>query len=182
MERGLGSVMAGSKKGRRFSGRLAAISSAAILSVYAAGYVVTQGATDFVAASDSDNRNAAPAAPSGGIVAAQPSPSTTTAASSPVLPSVTTTASDAGAYRDGTYVGTGTSRHGSIEATVTVSGGKVTAVQISQCLTRYSCDRISALPSQAVALQSGQVDYVSGATDSSKAFAQAVTNALSYAG
>lgn len=36
--------MSSSRKSRRFGGRLAALSSAAILSVYAAGYVATQGA------------------------------------------------------------------------------------------------------------------------------------------
>lgn len=166
--------MSSTRRNRRFGGRLAAMSSAAILSVYATGYIATQGATDLVSAGDAEVLPTTPAtvspgaAGTAGVVAAPRA-------------SVTATPSRTGAYRDGTYVGTGTSRHGSIEATVTVSGGKIAAVEISQCLTRYSCDRISALPSQAVSRQSAQVDYVSGATDSSKAFAQAVKNALTAA-
>ena len=42
-------------------------------------------------------------------------------------------------YRDGTYSGLGNSRHGSIEVALVVSGGKISDVQITQCLTRYPC-------------------------------------------
>lgn len=169
--------MATTKRNRRFGARLAAMSSAAILSVYATGYIATQGSTDLVSAGDIEVLTTTPA------VAPLTPTSSARAAQASVTPgaSVIATPSSTAAYRDGTYVGTGTSRHGSIEATVTVSAGKITAVAISQCLTRYSCDRISALPSQAVSRQSAQVDYISGATDSSKAFAQAVKNALASA-
>ena len=72
----------------------------------------------------------------------------------------------------------GRSRHGNIEATVVVQGGKIVSAKISQCLTRYPCSMIAALPGQVVAHQSAAVDFVSGATDSSTAFREAVTNAL----
>jgi len=85
------------------------------------------------------------------------------------------------AYRDGTYVGTGTSRHGSITATVVVQGGKIVSAQITGCGTRYSCSRVATLPGQAVARQSAAVDFVSGATDSSVAYRGAVANALAQA-
>jgi uncharacterized protein with FMN-binding domain len=84
-------------------------------------------------------------------------------------------------YKDGTYSGWGTSRHGDIEATVDIVGGRITSATITQCLTRYSCSWISALPPQVVTRQSAEVDYVSGATQSTNAFYHAVLEALSRA-
>jgi len=94
------------------------------------------------------------------------------------------------AYKDGVYLGWGSCRHGDIEASVTIQGGKIALVAISQCLTRYSCGWIAPkipggglpdLPSQVVERQGPKVDYVSGATESSYAFADAVVAALSKA-
>jgi uncharacterized protein with FMN-binding domain len=86
-----------------------------------------------------------------------------------------------GGYRDGTYVGSGNSRHGGVAVTVVVAGGKITSAQITNCQTRYPCSKISSLPGQVIARQSAQVNYVSGATDSSTAYRQAVANALAQA-
>src|SRR5262249_21615613 len=85
------------------------------------------------------------------------------------------------AYRDGTYTGTGTSRHGSIEVTVVVRGGQIASAEITGCGTRYPCSRLAALPGQVVDRQSAAVDLVSGATDSTTAFRAAVTAALAQA-
>jgi uncharacterized protein with FMN-binding domain len=94
------------------------------------------------------------------------------------------------AYKDGVYLGWGSCRHGDIEASVTIQEGKIALVAISQCLTRYSCGWIAPkipgaglpdLPSQVVERQGPKVDYVSGATESSYAFADAVVAALSKA-
>jgi uncharacterized protein with FMN-binding domain len=82
------------------------------------------------------------------------------------------------AWRDGAYTGYGTSRHGDIEATVVIEGGRITSATISRCLTRYSCSWISHLQAQVVARQSPNVDYVSGATESANAFFYAVFEAL----
>jgi uncharacterized protein with FMN-binding domain len=84
-------------------------------------------------------------------------------------------------YRDGTYSGWGTSRHGDIQATVVVEGGRIASAAITQCLTRYSCSWVSMLPAQVVSRQSANVDYVSGATQSASAFYYAVLEALSKA-
>ncbi|MGE0228982.1 MAG: FMN-binding protein [Dehalococcoidia bacterium] len=166
---------------RRFTGRLAALSSAAIVAAYAAGYTLTERSADS-ATSVGEPSNALASTAS----ATPPNRSGTTAAPTSTVavqrPAVTaTSAAAATAYRDGTYVGYATGRHGAIEATVAVEGGRIASVQISQCLTRYPCSRIAALPGQVVSRQSTQVDYVSGATDSSRTFVQAVTNALSDA-
>ncbi len=86
-----------------------------------------------------------------------------------------------GPFKDGRYSGWGSSRHGDIEATVEVQNGHITSAWISQCYTRYSCSWIAALPPQVVARQSANVDYVSGATQSTNAFYYAVVEALTKA-
>ena len=52
---------------------------------------------------------------------------------------------------------------------------------ITQCLTRYSCSWIEHLQGQVVIRQSPEVDYVTGATQSTNAFYYAVVEALSKA-
>ena len=136
------------------------------------------------------------AAPSSASDSARSSASSTSAPSpaSPTNPPAETAAPPAGAaksaYKDGVYLGWGSCRHGDIEASVTIQDGKIALVAISQCLTRYSCGWIAPkipgaglpdLPSQVVERQGPKVDYVSGATESSYAFADAVVAALSKA-
>lgn len=84
-------------------------------------------------------------------------------------------------YVDGTFLGWGTSRHGDIQASVKVEGGRFVAASIAQCWTRYSCSWVSHLPPQVVTRQSPDVDYVSGATESANAFYWAVIDALKKA-
>jgi uncharacterized protein with FMN-binding domain len=84
-------------------------------------------------------------------------------------------------WKDGTFTGWGTSRHGDIEATVIIEGGKITAAAISRCLTRYSCSWIAHLQPQVAQRQSPEIDNVSGATDSTNAFYYAVVEALKHA-
>jgi uncharacterized protein with FMN-binding domain len=83
--------------------------------------------------------------------------------------------------RDGTYYGWGTSRHGDIQAVVTIDAGRIVRAGIAQCLTRYSCSWIAALPPQVIQRQSAEVDYVSGATQSVNAFYYAILEALAQA-
>jgi uncharacterized protein with FMN-binding domain len=84
-------------------------------------------------------------------------------------------------YKDGTFLGWGRCRHGSIQASVAIQGGQIVATDIAQCLTRYSCSWISNLPGQVITRQSADVDYVSGATESTDAFYDAVSSALAAA-
>jgi uncharacterized protein with FMN-binding domain len=84
-------------------------------------------------------------------------------------------------YRDGTYFGWGTSRHGDIQAAVVIDNGRIASATIAQCLTRYSCSVIAKLPPEVAERQSPEVDYVSGATQSTDAFYYAVVEALSKA-
>jgi uncharacterized protein with FMN-binding domain len=84
-------------------------------------------------------------------------------------------------YKDGSYLGWGTSRHGDIQAQVVIEDGRIKAATIAQCLTRYSCNVIVNLPPQVAQRQSPETDYVSGATQSTNAFYYAVVDALSKA-
>jgi uncharacterized protein with FMN-binding domain len=109
-------------------------------------------------------------------------PATTIPSSIAKAPAAATSAPAATAlYKDGTYSGTGTSRHGNISASVVVQGGKIISAAITQCGTRYPCSDIAALPGQVVTRQSAPVNFVSGATDSSQAYRGAIQNALAKA-
>lgn len=96
-------------------------------------------------------------------------------------PPAADTAANHPLLKDGEYYGWGTSRHGDIQAGIEIKGGRITGAWIQQCLTRYSCSWIAALPGQVVARQSPEVDYVSGATQSTNAFYYAVVEALARA-
>jgi uncharacterized protein with FMN-binding domain len=148
----------GSKKITR---RLLALGTASIIAVYAAGLA---GST--VAASQA----------SVPVVSGATDPvSTASTTTSPARPAVT------GQYRDGTYIGIGSSRHGDIQVQVVVQGGKIASAGITQASTRYPVSRIASLPGLVVSEQSANVDIVSGATDSSTAYLAAVANALAQA-
>jgi uncharacterized protein with FMN-binding domain len=233
---------------------LLALSSAAVLAVYAAGYVRTKSAADRFALQAEERRPAAPATPVAALVPAPTiavpvqapgaaktsataavtsppraatapaaakaqdkerlrpvavskapqtaqaisvAPPSAAAASTIVVPALPAPPVEAPAaapeppaapvappkpiYKDGTYLGWGTSRHGDIQAQVVIQDGRIKAATIAQCLTRYSCNVISNLPPQVAQRQSPETDYVSGATQSTNAFYYAVVEALSKA-
>ena len=234
---------------KKVAPRLVALSSAAVLTIYAAGYLRTRSAAERFAADDarriagspgagavtlalappqsvdSSSRASVSASPAVPALASPghdvsvsarpnaplgPSPAPVAVAAAPVptstevwtalpptpptavpLANPATTDGDPrtaeplaeprALYKDGTYSGWGTSRHGDIQATVVVEGGRIASAAITQCLTRYSCSWISMLPPQVVSRQSPEVDYVSGATQSTNAFYYAVLEALSKA-
>ena len=85
------------------------------------------------------------------------------------------------AYKDGIYTGWGKSRHGDIESRVEIRNGRIFAASIAQCLTMYSVYWIAALPPQVAKRQSPEVDFVSGATESTNAFYYGVVEALKKA-
>ena len=239
---GKAGVTAPRKPKKAFANGLVALSSAAVIAVYAAGYARTEsaagqmqavaailptattGVTPTVAPTATattaptsttqpapaagntggaatgqrtgrqrpgetqPGASTAPVAPNAPATSSAPAASSTPAASSaPIAPSVptatatTTIAATTAAFKDGTYLGTGTSRHGNIGVTVTVQGGAITSAEITDCGTRYPCSRIANLPAQAVARQSAAVDLVSGATDSTNAYRAAVNAALAQA-
>ena len=224
-------------RSKRVSNGLVALSSAAVLTAYAAGYLRTRpAAARFAVAAERKpaGRPTATAAPppaptQPAVVIPEPGtsaaatmsptpkrvvtqpprrsattrrPTTATAvapaapAPPPELPVAAVPAADPIAtaqppsappapsknqYKDGTYLGWGSSRHGDIQASVVVEEGRIVSATIARCLTRYSCSWIAALPPQVVSRQSPNVDYVSGATQSVNAFYDAVVDALNKA-
>jgi uncharacterized protein with FMN-binding domain len=145
---------------RRLTDGLIGLSSAAILSVYGLGYFHTQASgADLSIDSVLNTPTPAPTR-----VGQTPGPSPITAG-----------------YRDGTYKATGTSRHGDVQATIVISGGKITSAKVTGCNTRYPCSDVNPLVSEVVSRQGAPVHYVSGATDSSRAYIQAVKLALQQA-
>ena len=100
------------------------------------------------------------------------------AGSSRTVESVT----DADAYKDGTYYGTGTGFGGTLKVKVDISGGKIAAISIIE--TKDGSEYIqkaSTLLNKIVEKQTTNVDTVSGATYSSSGLIQAVRDALKQA-
>ena len=87
-------------------------------------------------------------------------------------------------YKDGTYQGSGTGFGGTVTVQVTVSGGKITAIDIVDASgeTPSYFSSAKGVISKMLAGQTPNVDAVSGATYSSNGIIQAVQNALSKAG
>ena len=241
--------MAQSGSNKKIANRLVALSSAAVLAVYAAGYTLTRSAANRLEEQSAERRPAissgapnapaaapvlaaAPSPPAGetngpprlpvsaetvpvaahlpasavgppaetpapstppapaaepAVVAPEPKPEIAAAAPAPVPPPAPAPAAPAPAaprapvWKDGTYLGWGSSRHGDIQAAVVIEGGHIASATIAQCLTRYSCNVIGKLPPEVAQRQSPEVDYVSGATQSTNAFYYAVVDALGKA-
>ena len=220
---------------KKAANSLVALSSAAVLAVYAAGYVRTRSAADrFELQAAGRNAGSRPDAevrpqaevrpkpdttyepnrevplkpettdkPAAVAPPVKASPSSTTSktlaespiaeavpvpaeAPAPVLvaeqkaaePAIAPATPQKSEYKDGTYLGWGHCRHGDIQASVVIAGGRIASATISQCLTRYSCSVIEKLPPEVALRQSPDVDTISGATQSGDAFYYAVTDAL----
>lgn len=117
--------------------------------------------------------------------AATQSTTQTAPSSSAATPAST---SDSVAYKDGQYTGTAADAYyGFIQVQATIQGGKLTDVQFLQ----YPSDRRNSveinsqampqLKQEAIQAQSAHVNTITGATDTSQAFAQSLTTALTAA-
>jgi uncharacterized protein with FMN-binding domain len=84
-------------------------------------------------------------------------------------------------YRDGRFAGTGASQYGDVSVEVTVTGGRVTSVEITGASTFFPADAASPLIPEVISRQGAPADVVSGATGSSLAFQGAVQQALGKA-
>ena len=90
--------------------------------------------------------------------------------------------SDAAAYKDGTYYGTGTGFGGPLTVKVEISGGKIASIEITKTSDGSSfIQKASVLIQNMISTQSTNVDTVSGATYSSMGIIEAVRDALSQA-
>jgi uncharacterized protein with FMN-binding domain len=140
----------------------------------ASSAVASAGSTSASAALPMSAPVTAPTAPA-------PAPAPTVAAPPVDSTTIAPEKKSDGKMKDGVFYGWGTSRHGDIQASIEIENGKIIGAYISQCRTQYSCSWVSALPGQVVQRQSAEVDYVSGATQSSNAFYYGVVEALKKA-
>ncbi|MGE5393039.1 MAG: FMN-binding protein [Candidatus Saccharibacteria bacterium] len=96
--------------------------------------------------------------------------------------------SQTGKYKDGQYVGSSVDAYyGNVQVRVTVQNGKIADVQfLDYPQDRRTSQMINSqampyLKEEAIQAQSANVDIVSGATDTSEAFQQSLSSALSQA-
>ncbi|MCD8023830.1 MAG: FMN-binding protein [Lachnospiraceae bacterium] len=88
-----------------------------------------------------------------------------------------------GTYADGTYEGTGTGFNGDITVSVTITDGKISAIEV---LDNAETENIGgvALPeyiNQTIETQSLDIDVVSSASNTLRGYKEAVNDALSKA-
>jgi len=122
-------------------------------------------------------------------------PSTTTSGSgtpptdnSSSSSSATNQTSTTGSYKDGTYTGSiADAYYGNVQVKVTISSGKITDVKFLQYPDTHSTSvyinqqAMPYLQQEAIKAQSSNVNIISGATYTSQAFIQSLSNALSQA-
>ena len=91
-------------------------------------------------------------------------------------------------YKDGTYTGSvADAYYGNVQVSVTVSGGKISAVKFLQYPNTHSTSVyinqqvMPYLQQEAIQAQSSNVQIISGATYTSQAFIQSLSAALSQA-
>lgn len=99
-----------------------------------------------------------------------------------------TSGSSGTSYKDGSYTGSvADALWGNIQVQVTIKNSKITNVQFLQypnerdrsvLINQYADPQLT---SEAIQAQSANVDIISGATDSSEAFMQSLSDALSQA-
>jgi uncharacterized protein with FMN-binding domain len=82
---------------------------------------------------------------------------------------------------DGYYTGWGQSRHGDIQAFVTISDNRITNAGVALCETRYPCSVIDDILHQPIEIQGPDVDRVSRATESADAYYYGLVKALENA-
>ncbi len=90
------------------------------------------------------------------------------------------------AYKDGTFTGdTADAYYGNLQVRTTIAGGKITDVQFLQYPNdqhqsiEINTQAMPYLKQEAIQAQNSQVDTVSGATQSSRAFRESLQSALS---
>ena len=88
-----------------------------------------------------------------------------------------------GAYKDGEYLGKASAYNGNVEVKVTISGGKITAIDIVKTKDdeEYFFDAQKKVIPEILEKQSTDVDAVAGATTSSEGICHAVEKALEEA-
>jgi len=92
-------------------------------------------------------------------------------------------------YKDGSYTGNSANAYyGNVQVVAVISGGKITDVQFldypqdRQTSQEINSQAAPMLKSEAIQVQSANVDIISGATLTSQAFQQSLQSALTQAG
>ncbi|WP_243835099.1 FMN-binding protein [Alicyclobacillus sacchari] len=161
---------------KQMSKQLIAMCTVALGAMYAAGYAVTAQSAD----------KPVVGVPSGGSGTTsrneRPASTHTTNDTATAGNRETSRPKSTAKYIDGTYQGSGSDQIGTVVVSVIIRDGKIAQVEITQCDTHYPQSDIDpVLPNEVIAKQSADVDFVSGATLSSYAFAMAVQQALDQA-
>ena len=151
--------------------------------------VAPQAAAASVPVAETSSSDAAPAP-----AAKSPDPVTVIANAAPIalpveptptpapIPAAVAALASQSQYRDGSYFGWGSCRHGQIQVEVVIQAGKIASAEIAQCRTRYSCSVIRTTPPEMVAKQDPEtLSNVTGATQSVDAYYFAVKEALKEA-
>ncbi len=114
--------------------------------------------------------------------------STTSTTSSNTTPSPTTTTTASAQYKDGTFKGSTQNAYwGNVQVAAVISGGKITNVKILQYPNSHSTSvyiNQQALPylqQETIKSQNANIQIISGATFTSQAFIQSLTDALTSA-
>jgi uncharacterized protein with FMN-binding domain len=116
-------------------------------------------------------------------------PTTTTPSTSttPTTPPVTTT-TPSSQYKDGTYTGSVENAfYGNVQVSATITSGKITTVNFLESPNDnpnsiyVNSSAMPYLKQEAIKAQSSKVSIVTGATFTSQAFQQSLSNALSQA-
>lgn len=111
--------------------------------------------------------------------AAAPAPATPVPETAPSPDTVAAEAPAASPYRDGVFTARGMrTRHGTIEARVEISDGRIVSATVASCGMRWPCSDIDRIIPRVAQRQSTAIGIVSGATQSSEAFITAVDAAL----
>lgn len=153
----------------------AIFAAVALLGMLAIYFVPDKKLTNTVN-NDSSNQSSVAPTPSS-VATVAPTPTTAVAAKS-----------SASAIKDGAYTGSASNtRFGVVQVSITVSNGKITAVnnlQMPDTDQRSAQISVSAGPelqNQALAAQSANIDGVSGATYTSQGYAESLQSAIDAA-
>lgn len=148
-----------------------------------------QNSVAVVAGTSDSNQNSGASAPqnaSNPTATAATGSSPATAGTAPNgTPKPSPTPATAALYKDGSYTGNSVDAYfGNVQVAATIQGGKLTNVTVPVYPTdRTTSARINnrAIPmliQEAISAQSAQVDFVSGATQTSQGFQQSLASAL----
>jgi uncharacterized protein with FMN-binding domain len=115
-------------------------------------------------------------------------PASSTSSNTSSQTATSNTTQTASAYKDGTYNGSvDNAYYGNVQVAAVVKGGKITAVNVLQSPNEnpnsiyINSQALPYLKQETIKAQSAKIDAISGATLTSQAFIQSITDALSQA-